>query len=68
MLQAKDEEQDYDESGMIAGMEQDFERVIEEKNKRIQYLENENDMLRSENTNMRNVLRGSIKNVIHSML
>lgn len=58
----------YDESGMVAGMEQDFEKLIEEKNKRIQYLENENDMLRSENTNMRNVLRGSIKNVIHSML
>jgi hypothetical protein len=53
---------------MVAGMEQDFERVLAEKNKRIQDLENEVDMLRDENTNMRKVLSGSIKNVIHSML
>lgn len=38
---------EYDEGGMIAGMEQDFERLIEEKDKRIQELENEIDLLKS---------------------
>ena len=46
MITAKDDEQ-YDEGGMVAGMEQDFERVIAEKDKRIQDLENEVDLLKS---------------------
>lgn len=41
---SKDDEQ-YDESGMVAGMEQDFERVIAEKDNEIDYLKSEVERL-----------------------
>lgn len=34
-------EEQYDESGMVAGMEQDFERLIEEKNNEIDFWKSE---------------------------
>lgn len=57
---SKDDEQ-YDESGMVAGMEQDFERVIAEKDKRIQELTKENKRLTD-------LLRGNIRGAVSQLL
>lgn len=43
------DEQDYDEAGMVAGMEQDFETLLAEK-------DNEIDMLKDEVKRLTNLL------------
>lgn len=66
MLQHKDDEQ-YDESGMVASMEQDFERVIAEKDAYITKLENDLDYANSEVVRLTGLLRGNIHSVVANM-
>lgn len=63
---SKDDEQ-YDESGMVAGMEQDFERVIAEKDAYITKLENDLDYANSEIVRLTGLLRGNIYSVVSNM-
>lgn len=67
MLQHKDDEQDYDEGSMVAGMEQDFERVIVEKDAYITKLENDLDYANSEIVRLTGLLRGNIHSVVANM-
>lgn len=67
MITHHNDEQDYDESSMVAGMEQDFERVIAEKDTYITKLENDLDYANSEIVRLTGSLRGNIHSVVANM-
>lgn len=58
----------YDESGMVAGMEQDFERVIAEKDNEIDMLKDELKTVKENYANLEKLVRQGIKKAVLGML
>lgn len=59
---------EYDEGGMIAGMEQDFERLIEEKDNEIDMLRDELKTVKEAYANLEKSVRQGIKKAVLGML